>query len=83
MGLWANIVYVDDIFIYSSSEDEHMQYLREILTVLQENELYINLKKCSVMTSSLIFLGFIVNSQRIHVDEDKKKAIREWPIVTS
>jgi len=44
------IVYFDNILIYSSSEDEHMQRLWEVLMVLQNNELYINLKKCSFMT---------------------------------
>jgi len=73
------VAYFDDILIYSSSEDEHMQHLLKVLTVIQENKLYINLKKCSFMTSSLIFLGFVVSSQGIHVDEDKVKAIREWP----
>ena len=28
------VVYFDNILIYSSSEDEHMQHLREVLTVL-------------------------------------------------
>ena len=65
------VVYFDDILIYSSSEDEHMQHLRKVLTVLQDNELYINLKKCSFVTISLIFLGFLVSSQGVHVDEDK------------
>ena len=32
------------------------------------------------MTISLIFLGFVVSSHEIHVDEEKVRAIREWPI---
>ena len=72
------VVYFDDILIYNSSEDEYIQHLREVLIVLQDKQLYINLKKCSFITSSLIFLGFVVSSQGIHVDEDKIKAIREW-----
>ena len=51
--------------------------------VLQDNELYINLKKCIFMTSSSILLGFVVSSQGIHVDENKVKAIREWPTLKS
>ena len=73
------VVYFNDILNCSSSKDEHMQYLQEVLTILQDNELYINLKKCSFLTTTLIFLGFVVGSQRIHVDEEKVKAIREWP----
>ena len=65
------VVYFDDILTYSSNEDEHMQHLWEVLMVLQVNELYINLKKCSFMTSSLIFLGFVLSSQGNHVDETR------------
>ena len=47
--------------------------------VLQANELYNNLKKFNFMTISLIFLEFVVSSQGIRVDEQKVKAIRDWP----
>ena len=77
------IVYFDDILIYSSSEAEHMKHLREVLTVLQANELYINLKKYNFMIISLIFLGFVVSSQGIHMDEDKIRTIRDWPVPKS
>ena len=69
------VVYFDDILIYSSSETEYLQHLLEVFTVLQANELYINLKKCNFMTTSLIFLGFIISSQGIHVDEEKVRDI--------
>jgi len=46
--------------------------------MLQDNELYINLKKHNFMPNNLIFLEFVVSSQGIHADEDKVKAIREW-----
>jgi len=39
------------------------------------NELHINLKKCSFMTTSTIFLGIVVISQGIHVDEEKVRAL--------
>jgi len=60
-----------------------MQYLRGVLTVLQANELYINLRKCNFMTTSLIFLGFVISLQGIHVDEEKVRAIRDWLIPKS
>ena len=43
------------------------------------NELYINLKKCSFLTYKLLFLGYVVNADGIHVDEDKVRAVKEWP----
>ncbi|XP_020258949.1 uncharacterized protein LOC109835386 [Asparagus officinalis] len=73
------VVYFDDILIYSQSETTHLDHLKEVLTVLLENKLYINLKKYNFMTSSLVFLGFVISSEGIHVDEEKVRAIREWP----
>ena len=52
------VVYFDDMLIYSSSETQYLQHLRELFTIFQANELYISLKKCNFMTTSLIFLGF-------------------------
>ena len=48
--------------------------------MLRENKLYANLKKCVFMTNSLLFLGYGVSSEGIKVNEEKVKAIREWPI---
>jgi hypothetical protein len=41
------VVFLDDILIYSKSEEEHKQHLRMVLQVLREKQLYANLIKCS------------------------------------
>jgi hypothetical protein len=41
------IVFVDDIIIYSNSEEEHKQNLRMVLQVLREHQLYAKFSKCS------------------------------------
>ena len=73
------VVYFDDILIYNKTEAARYNHVREVLAVLQVNELYINLKKCSFLTDKLLFLGYVVSADGIHVDEDKVRAVREWP----
>ncbi|KAJ8752693.1 hypothetical protein K2173_006495 [Erythroxylum novogranatense] len=40
---------------------------------------YANLEKCSFCMDTVVFLGFIVGAKGLQVDEEKVKAIREWP----
>ncbi|XP_039119369.1 uncharacterized mitochondrial protein AtMg00860-like [Dioscorea cayenensis subsp. rotundata] len=61
------------------SEENHILHLREVLTALQENKLYINFKKCSFMGNKLLLLGYVIFTDGIQVDEVKVKAIRDWP----
>jgi hypothetical protein len=73
------VVYFDDILIYSRNPEEHLSHVREVMETLHANKLFINLKKCSFMMDRLLFLGFIVHLDGIRVEEEKVRAIREWP----
>ena len=77
------VVYFDDILVYSQSEEDHAKHLRQVLQILSQEKLYGNLEKCHFFTTQVMFLGYVVSAQGIHVDEDKIKAIQEWPIPTS
>ena len=77
------VVYFDDILIYSKSIDDHTLHIREVLQVLRNEKLYANLEKCTFCTSKLIFLGFVVSSNGIEVDDTKVNAIKTWPQPTS
>uniref|UniRef100_A0A2N9H3I3 Uncharacterized protein n=1 Tax=Fagus sylvatica TaxID=28930 RepID=A0A2N9H3I3_FAGSY len=73
------VVYFDDILVYSKSLDEHIEHLHCVLTVLRKEKLYANLKKCSFCLDKVVFLGYVVSGKGIAVDEEKVKAIKEWP----
>ncbi|XP_051149236.1 uncharacterized protein LOC127263957 [Andrographis paniculata] len=77
------VVYFDDILIYSKSFDEHTEHVQAVLSMLRDEKLYANLKKCDICVAKCNFLGFIVEKEGVSVDEEKIKAIQEWPTPTT
>ncbi|XP_056852639.1 LOW QUALITY PROTEIN: uncharacterized protein LOC108835624 [Raphanus sativus] len=73
------VVYFDDILVYSKSLEEHIVHVRTVLDVLRKEKLFANLKKCTFCTDNLVFLGFVVSADGVKVDQEKVKAIQEWP----
>ncbi|KAJ0919921.1 putative nucleotidyltransferase, Ribonuclease H [Helianthus annuus] len=73
------IVSVDDILIYSKSQEEHKQHLRLILELLRTEQLYAKFSKCDFWIREVHFLGHVVNKDGIHVDPSKVDSIRNWP----
>eukprot|EP01018_Ginkgo_biloba_P014486 Gb_16753 [translate_table: standard] len=73
------VFYMDDILVYSKSWPEHMQHLREVMDTLRREKLFYNLEKCSFVKTELKYLGFIVSSEGLKVDQEKVKVVLDWP----
>ncbi|RDB19217.1 Transposon Ty3-G Gag-Pol polyprotein, partial [Hypsizygus marmoreus] len=73
-------VYLDDIFIFSNSIEEHEQHLRVVFERLRDSELYLKWKKCELYADCVDCLGHIIDDQGIHPDADKLSRIREWRV---
>ncbi|XP_028556926.1 uncharacterized protein LOC110109044 [Dendrobium catenatum] len=73
------IVYFDDILVYSSDRQQHLQHLKLIFEILKEQRLFVNLPKCELAMSQVKFLGFVISAEGIHMDPQKVAAIRDWP----
>ncbi len=74
------IVYIDDILVYSKTEQEHEQHLRQLFIRLRERKLYAKPSKCELFKQSIPFLGHIISGDGISMDPEKVKAITEWPV---
>lgn len=77
------IVYLDDILIYSKDEAMHEQHVRSVLERLRKWHLYINLGKCEFHTTEVGFLGFIVSPEGIRMEDERIKAVAQWPLPSS
>ncbi|GKD09944.1 putative reverse transcriptase domain-containing protein [Tanacetum coccineum] len=72
------IVFIEDILIYSKNKKEHEEHLKAILELLKKEELYAKFSKCEFWLPKIQFLGYVINSQGIHVDPAKIEYIKDW-----
>lgn len=72
------IVFIDDILIYSKTEEDHKEYLRVSLKILRKEKLYAKFSKCEFWLKEVQFLGHVVNKEGIKVDPAKIEAVTNW-----
>jgi hypothetical protein len=73
-------VYLDDLFIFSNTIEEHERHLHEVFETLRENRLYLKWKKCELYVESVDCLGHVIDERGIHVVKDKVDSIRSWRV---
>uniref|UniRef100_A0A8P4GJA5 Gypsy retrotransposon integrase-like protein 1 n=1 Tax=Dicentrarchus labrax TaxID=13489 RepID=A0A8P4GJA5_DICLA len=76
-------VYLDDILIFSQSQEEHVQHVRQVLQRLLENKLFVKAEKCEFHVTSVSFLGFIIERGQVKADPAKIQAVADWPSPTT
>nr|GEX71555.1 hypothetical protein [Tanacetum cinerariifolium] len=72
------IVFIDDIFIYSKTQEEQEVHLGIVLELLKEEKLYVKFSKCKFWLQEVPFLGHVINGDGIHVDPSKTEAVKNW-----
>jgi hypothetical protein len=72
------VVFIDDILIYSKSEEEHAEHLKIVLQVLKEKKLYAKLSKCEFWLKEVNFLGHVNSGKGIAADPSKVDAVSQW-----
>ena len=68
------VVFVDDILIYSQSED----HLWIVLQALRDHQLYAKFSKCEFWLTEVKFLGHVVSASGVSVDPEKVEAFMSW-----
>ena len=73
------VVYLDDILIFSRTATEHTRHVHQVLQCLLENRLFVKAERCKFSTTSVEFLGQVLEEGRVRADHKKIRAVEEWP----
>ena len=76
-------MFIDDIIIFSRTEDEHVELVDWVLGRLEAEGYYTNPAKCQFMRSEVSFLGHMVSRDGLSVQQHKVDAVRSWPVPQS
>ena len=71
--------YLDDVVIHSTSWDDHVRHLHEILRRLGQAGLTVKPKKCQIAMSQCTYLGHVVGNGEVRPEESKVKAVEDFP----
>ena len=74
------LVYLDDICIFSSSEEEHLEHLSLVLAMLKKHQLRVRLKKCHWGQKESEYLGVIAGNGHLRCSPAKLSAVKDWPV---
>lgn len=72
------LVFFDDILIYSETKEQDQEHLKLVLKALEEQQLFVNIKKCTFGRDQVVYLGHVISGQGVVVGNEKIKAILEW-----
>ncbi|MBW0517148.1 hypothetical protein O181_056863 [Austropuccinia psidii MF-1] len=73
------VVYLDDIMVFSSSEEEYFKYVASVLQKLRDNNLFTKAFKCLFYASSVEYLGYVVSGDGLKMYSSKVQQNINWP----
>eukprot|EP00117_Sycon_ciliatum_P007004 scpid29770/ scgid10288/ Retrovirus-related Pol polyprotein from transposon 17.6; Protease; Reverse transcriptase; Endonuclease len=77
------LVYLDDIIVFSTSFEQHLQHLNLVFARLRQANLKVKPAKCHLLQPSVTYLGFNLSRDGVTPDASKYSAVRDWPTPAS
>ena len=73
------LVYIDDVVIFSKTQEEHFEHVNHVLSLLKEAGVKLKLKKCFFFHKRVEYLGHVITPGRLSVANNAKAtcAVRE------
>jgi len=73
------VVYLDNILIFTRTEEEHEQVVRRVLEVLAEHKLFLRPEKCEFHQKEIEYLGLVISENKVVMDPVKVARVCDWP----
>jgi len=83
VGCCGNVVYIDDIIIFSNTFKEHLQHLEEVFKRLKQCNIVIKPNKCKLIREEIVYLGHVVGNGVVKLDPENLKAIQNASLPTT
>jgi RNase H-like domain found in reverse transcriptase/Reverse transcriptase (RNA-dependent DNA polymerase)/Integrase zinc binding domain len=77
IGIYLH-AYLDDLFIFSNTLEDHNKHLDVVLNKLHENRLFLEHAKCDLYSQHMDCLGHLIDDHGLHTDTDKMAHVRNW-----
>jgi len=74
------VVYLDDILIFTKTEEEHERAVQRVLEILAEHKLFLCLEKCEFHRKQIEYLGLVISENKVVMDPVKVAGVCEWPV---
>lgn len=74
------LIYLDDVIVYSSSFDQHLQDLDQVFRRLHEHGLKLQPRKCRLFQREVSYLGHVVTAEGVATDPGKIAVIQSWAV---
>ena len=76
------VAYLDDILIYSRTDDQHIKDVEKVLDCLSKAGAVLNLTKSHFHQRRVTFLGHNVDAEGISITDESIKSVTEWPAIS-
>ena len=77
------VVYIDDILIYSKDPEDHTTLVPKVLQRLRDFQIAISLEKSVLLVKTVDFLGYVVATNGVTMNEKTIETIKAWKPPTS
>ena len=73
-------LYLDDIIVYGTTEDEYIDNLRQVFERLSKHNITLNPKKCKFGLEEVEYVGHTINATGMSFSKEKRESVLDFPV---